>query len=684
MSNYSKLFWAFAALPILTACSNNDIIDDPTNEAIGKDGVFMSINLNPNVTTRSYTDGDNSSNDGTEEGTSIENAIKTAVIVLADQNNNLIAASSVPGTENKGSISGGTVAGSTVYQAIAQFDKTAISSYYSTPGFSPTVRVYVYCNPTGDLSSALLEATPGSSDWVNLEWKASNNNNLWDNDQTGNGPGFVMTNLSIATRDLPSTVADWANYNTVNKAFDLSGNNAPGTDAAVDNLTGRGTISVHRCAARFDFRDGSQIEGAGNGVHGSDFTYAVVNNVDGDAIVNCQIISMALVNMSNSQYYLGRVSNNGLLNGPDYQLCGPEMPWIGNKNGNYVISTYADKKTVGITSDFSTYFLYPFFDASGMVSSKGDGWDWAYCTDIVAGRTDQYGDKNYHVWRYVAENTIPSPDSKQINSQSTGVVFKARILPTENLKGGNSDKWENLLYEALAYETTSVGDNKLLHNNPNTDPIIYSFSGNSLFVTWENVREEALFEAGFDATKGENQALDRTIPLYRTVFGNGGVGSITDEAGKVIYTDTEEQDATSPDYLWNAWQTALKNNAQASVVEKALSEFKKAATTAGFTLYQSSQDPQTREWGYYCYYYYWNRHNDNNEEGIMGPMEFAVVRNNVYKLSVLSLKTLGHPRIPENDPDDPNPEDPDEKSEIYITVSVDIVPWVVRINNIEF
>ena len=68
----------------------------------------------------------------------------------------------------------------------------------------------------------------------------------------------------------------------------------------------------------------------------------------------------------------------------------------------------------------------------------------------------------------------------------------------------------------------------------------------------------------------------------------------------------------------------------------------------------------------------------------MGPMEFAVVRNNVYKLAVTGIKQLGHPRIPENDPDKPKPDTPDESSDIYITVTCQVLPWVVRVNNIEF
>ena len=34
---------------------------------------------------------------------------------------------------------------------------------------------------------------------------------------------------------------------------------------------------------------------------------------------------------------------------------------------------------------------------------------------------------------------------------------------------------------------------------------------------------------------------------------------------------------------------------------------------------------------YYLYYYHFIKHNDNNNPAEMGPMEFGVVRNNIYK-----------------------------------------------------
>ena len=103
---------------------------------------------------------------------------------------------------------------------------------------------------------------------------------------------------------------------------------------------------------------------------------------------------------------------------------------------------------------------------------------------------------------------------------------------------------------------------------------------------------------------------------------------------------------------------------------------------AGFTGYNKDTDGK-----YYAYYYYWNRHNDNGNNTVMGNMEFAVVRNNVYKLCVDSISKFGHPdpTDPKNpDPDPVVPTDPDESINYYFTVTVKVLPWTVRVNHIEF
>ena len=43
----------------------------------------------------------------------------------------------------------------------------------------------------------------------------------------------------------------------------------------------------------------------------------------------------------------------------------------------------------------------------------------------------------------------------------------------------------------------------------------------------------------------------------------------------------------------------------------------------------------------WCYYIYWIRHADDKNPGDIGPMEYAIVRNNIYQLYITSIGSLG-------------------------------------------
>lgn len=44
-----------------------------------------------------------------------------------------------------------------------------------------------------------------------------------------------------------------------------------------------------------------------------------------------------------------------------------------------------------------------------------------------------------------------------------------------------------------------------------------------------------------------------------------------------------------------------------------------------------------------CYYTYWINHADDGDDNRIGPMEFAIVRNNVYKINVTGISGIGTP-----------------------------------------
>lgn len=175
-------------------------------------------------------------------------------------------------------------------------------------------------------------------------------------------------------------------------------------------------------------------------------------------------------------------------------------------------------------------------------------------------------------------------------------------------------------------------------------------------------------DAASDALKAALTAGTETIYVHNNIL----YGTWAD-----VKAAAEAKDA-------DATLTAAYNQVEAglaALVENAtVADRAKVYAGAGFTGYS----PEGGK--YYTYYYYWNRHNDNGDPYKMGDMEFAVVRNNVYKLCVDSIAKFGHPTPSGNDPDpDPeNPEDPDESVNYYFNVTVKVLPWVVRVNHIEF
>lgn len=650
--NWSIFFIGMLAMCTIAGCSDNEL--NGGNEpgvypGHPEDAVYMNVNIQLPVggkNTRSETDSDKdddygTSTDGTEVGKDYENKVNGVLIVLADASNNFIAAgehNSLP------------VVREGIVNTTQKINKSALATYYGSNGTleagKDQVNLYVFCNPTMELKQ-IFEKSGTDSKWIDeiatLEEKTNGTATgaaVWGgNDHKA---GFLMATASSRdiNKQIPKNFTDWDNFTTENNAFDFSGKNTLSNGTEIDN-TGNRNIRVERVVARFDFKDGSPSK---------DQTYVIAEK-DDKPTLKVKLNKMALINMSKHFYYLRRVSGNGLAdNGlPNkVEICGTE--YDSGQSWNYVVDTDAEQKKGDINASypFADYFNFCLGHQDNNTWSidetARDQWYTSLISDVIKKDEDNddkwnnnHSRDGYRIWRYATENTIPGMN-KQENGISTGIVFKGKIQVTTDAP--------QALQDAI---NKATGDS-------NADAILYAYS-NQLYVSWTEVREAAL-----DATANEE--------FKKAVF-----GTPKNTPSETVYSD----DTESPDHLWNIWHNEKNHNDAA-----ALSAFKKVATNKDhqFTLYQSSKDGNDA--GYYCYYFYWNRHNDNGNNGVMGPMEFAVVRNNVYKLSVVDINRLGHPRLSENDPDPVDPGTPDEKGDIYLKLSVEVLPWVVRINDIEF
>lgn len=669
-----KSIFALASALMLTACSSDEpfVGDDPNGGSQEGEGVYMGLTIQMPGTSgsRSQTVPPGQSTDGTEVGKDYENIVSDVLIVLANPDDNGFVTAGIL-TSNKLS----PVPSANAYKTLTKIDKTRLGAYYETrKDKDKTVNVFVFCNPTTTMTTNIPTLGLGDKEW--LKYVSETGVNAANISQKNH---FLMANASIALRQLPASINDWDLHKSENSAFDLSGMNNSGTaqevdnsEAKTDNDVKRGAIKVERAAARFDFKDGSPLAATDPE---KAYTYNVVMLADGKCLIQVRLTKMTMVNLSKKFFDLRRVSADGKFE--NAEICGAETP------DNYVAGPNATDFLTAIANKFSgfkfdTYFHHPFFNDSGEMDNS----IWNNVTllnEEFGTESDNWKGKSYKIWRYAGENVIPGGRSNQKNGISTGVVFKAKMIGTSELQSKNPE-----LYNKL----NNVGN--CLKGNAVDDPILYSFNGN-LYLTWPEVRKAAI-EASVlmennmpKKDESGNLTVNRSNSLYIAVFGSGKIGTFTWGDSNTEYKDGEdsERDSDSADAKWRAWDNN-KQTSTADLNDDLLKAMRAAVTGAGFTIYQSSKDDDLGGAGYYCYYYYWNRHNDNRDPGSMGVMEFAVVRNNVYKLAVTNIKQLGHPRIPENDPDNPTPETPDESSDLYITVTCEVLPWVVRVNNIEF
>lgn len=243
-------------------------------------------------------------------------------------------------------------------------------------------------------------------------------------------------------------------------------------------------------------------------------------------------------------------------------------------------------------------------------------------------------------------NKVAANFDAQLSAPSTWTWTKLASLTTDDKYPGDYKIW------CYAKENTIPGIDAQKHD----------------------VSTGVVFKAELTAGEGASTAVKNAMAVGKRiyVFNNVLYGAWSDvKAAAEAGTDATLQ--------------AAYNQAAATIAADATEPKGADAADAGFTGY-SPKDGK-----YYNYYYYWNRHNDNLDNNVMGIMEFAVVRNNVYKLAVNSINRFGHPTPPdpsnpdpEPDPDPVDPDDPDESVNYYFNVTVKVLPWTVRINNIEF
>lgn len=315
----------------------------------------------------------------------------------------------------------------------------------------------------------------------------------------------------------------------------------------------------------------------------------------GDQTGSVEILGAAIVNDYNAGcYLLKRVADE----------VGGDVTYLGNETlTNYVI----DPKTVSgkASTDYKAGTYYP--DIIDHADDWADPNVWA---DYVKKGTPIAVDgKTWNRIGYTMENTTPT--TSDLASTNTGVVFKARFTPAGGTVEGNYDysghatffSYRGALYASMEDVMKSVYgtafddfDNKI-----------------AACKSWEDVK----------AFIAEN--LNKLDPSGYDDYLSGLV-----EAGGTFSTDG----LTWSEYMLancGYSSTTSGNNVAVTLDQGSGVVTRVALRPYGVSTYENAT----------CYYTWWVKHSNDNDNSKVGPMEYGIVRNNIYKLTVKSVAGLG-------------------------------------------
>lgn len=319
-----------------------------------------------------------------------------------------------------------------------------------------------------------------------------------------------------------------------------------------------------------------------------------------------------------------------------------------NNDNKYGIKDVLDPtKTVG-TVELTQMAMFNIAKNFYYLPRTNSQWDWK-------GTTTLCGDLEGFVMSY-------DDNFKTLPSLSNARLGEYYHYPVTSLTGLN---WQSI--KPADWTGKTVDNPQDWTNTDNVDYRIWRYTSENTIPGYNDGKSTGSQKAGISTGvvfKGEFTPVDTELWNGNTVY---------------VYNNVTYGD-------FNALKAYVSKYTETLVAEafKKVDAFKDVADdfnhktsllteeTNGFKAYTPDANGK-----YVMYYYYYNRHNTNGDPSVMGENEFGVVRNNVYKLKVTKVGTLGTPYAPK-------PDDPNEEEKAYFTVSCEVMPWTVRVNNVEF
>lgn len=418
-------------------------------------------------------------------------------------------------------------------------------------------------------------------------------------DQWWNTPGLKLGPLrdkilKTAWRENNGTYSDFLMASADKPTQILVIENNPEDDPATT------TVNVERMAARVDYR-------AENSYPCTDPTYTGATvEITGATIVN---------RLTAGSYLLKRVADD--VDGTNLEYLGLETATGANMLAtNYVLDPWTALKTQAnlagtpFTVDGLDVAASALYDQETYIPTRSDNpEDWAsYCKAGVDATEDDYLRVGYAL-----ENTTGKLETSL--NYNTGIVFKAQFHPqgVDDYSVGNTFfTYNGTIYPSL---TSMMGQ-----LNMQADFATYAKDEIAKLTTW-------------DGLKGFANSLNDP-----TGYGDYLTG----------YADEHSSETFTPTANELTWTYYLDN--KLGVVEDAEKgpEINLNGVETRAKLYESSNELLRTYYKGQCYYIWWLRHSNDGDDEKNGVMEYAVVRNNIYKVSVNSIYSLGGD-IPDNE-----------------------------------
>lgn len=255
---------------------------------------------------------------------------------------------------------------------------------------------------------------------------------------------------------------------------------------------------------------------------------------------------------------------------------------------------------------------------------------------------------------YVQENTTSAEAS--LNGYSTGAIFKATYVPAKitviNAKEDVVEPENVTNYKSFGASTSATdAPTFYVYNNVAYNELETIFADHVRKYQTEAEDRKKVDYSSFNATN--------IAKLSKDDFMKSKVAISDDPFGYLAYLKGKAGDAT--DGSWTG--TFATNDDFATYLT---TDDCKAAIKETIKKYTNGE----------CYYPYWIRHANNDKANVMGIMEFGIVRNNIYDLTIEGISGFGL-----SSTDVPDPDTPDEEKNYYLKVNLFVRDWVVRSNS---